>query len=586
MSFLKLVRYVFITLLLITIAQNTFAQNISPIIQPLGFTIQVWDAASVNAYLAKWDPNIILGVTDPFDTRFPVTEVQPTQPMYFVRVYTEPNSGPLGSFIVRASVVRGLTRQQIRDILALPVLPVKIDYVKVPGGRKYGLWTGIAGPIMSPGHEWGNGGGLQTKIIGQETNPNPPPDLPRWADYSRLPPESYMNVQVIGNKALSYSEVVKSGNAGKVAAYLDQHLPQPYSDMEMVYATLDYINADGPPELALALNQISPTVFDTYSTTLFRNDLLFERSLLEHPLGDPGPYNRNCFSSWLNLAGEEGNQSQATDRIGYYYQTAALMSGADCRIGPNFKVGAGAGYMRDHLGWNKSAGNAEINNGKIGVYASYGASDYFVNSALTAGYSWSTATRHMNFSGVGIAVLSQLVVDTLSVNRTATSNQYGGNVGFYINGGKNFQFNEWNILPTAQISYFYSEQDTFNESGAGDLNLRVQDFDAQTIRTQLALLLGKMFCTPQTGIIKTNVQLGWAHNFPLDNRVITASLPSLGGAFSVNGDHQETNELIASANIGTQVKKRFWIDAQYNAFFSHGFNSQALALIVKYYIDI
>lgn len=584
MAFLQDARVTLI-LLLLTMVPSAFAQNISPIVQPIGRVVQVWDGSSVNQYLAKWDPNIVPGVTDPFDTRFPVTEVQPSQPMYFVRVFTEPNSGPLGSFIVRASVIRGLTRQQIRDVLALPELPTKIDYVKVPGNAKYGLWTGIAGPIFSPGHEWGHGGGLQTKIIGQETNSNPPADLSRWADYSRLPANSYMNAQLIGEKALSYSEVVKIGNAGKVAAYLDRHLPQPYSDLEMVYSTLDFINADGPAELAVALASISPIYFDTYSTTLFRNDLLFERSLLEHPLGDPGPYTRNCYSSWINLSGEQGQQSQNSEQVGFYYQTGALVGGTDFHIAPSFKVGIGLGYLHDHLGWNLNAGNADINNVKAGIYLTYIESNYFFNSLLTAGYNWGLAQRNINFTGAGIAVLSQQVVDSLSVNRTATSNQNGGNVGLYFNGGKNFHFKGWLLMPTAQVSYFYSKQGEFNERGAGDLNLQVQNYEAQTIRIQLAALVGKQFCTPQKNIIRANVQLGWAHNFPFDSRTITASLPSLGGAFNVNGNNQETNELIASANIGTRVKKRFWVDAQYNAFFRQGFSSQAGSLILKYYLD-
>ncbi len=594
----RYIRIFFITNLLAIAITNAIAREPVVFVQPIGTIIQEWNPVVVNQYLAKWDSNIIPGVTDPFDTHYGVSEVQPTKAMYFVRAYTEPNSGPLGSFIVRASVVRGLTPQQIRNVLALPDIPTKIVYVKVPAGAQYGLWTGIAAPIMSPGHEWGFGGGEQTKIIGKETNPNPPADPARFANYSRLPADSYMNPALIGYKALSYSQSVSSGAAGKVAAYLDRHIPQPYSDMEDVYTTLDFINADGPPELAVALKQISPVNFDSYNTVLFRNELLFDNIVFEQTqaghrntnLKDPKfetsilQTNRKCFDSWLTIAGEQGEQTESSKRVGFSYQTGALIGGADCQILSNIKIGASAGYFRDHLGWNESAGSAEINNAKLGIYSNYSVSDYFFNSLLTGGFSWSSAQRNMNFSGNGVAVLSGLVVDTLSVEREAESNQTGQNVGLNFVGGKNFQFNEWNLMPSAQLTYFYSGINSFHESGAEDLDLKIQNLTAQTIRTQLGLLLGKQFCLKQ-GLLRTDFQLAWAHNFPVGNRVITSSLPSLGGQFNINGFKEQTNELLAYVNLTAKATKKFWIDTQYNADLSHGFNSQALSIVFKYYLD-
>lgn len=540
------------------------------IIQPIGTLIEEWDPALVNQYLAKWDPNIIPGVTDPFDTRYSVSEVQPSAPMYFVRVYTEPNSGPLGSFIVRASLVRGLTPEQIRDILALPELPQKIDHVKVPGLGKYALWTGIAGKIMSPGHEWGNGGGLQTKIIGKETDPSPPADPDRFADYSRLPPDSYMNAHYIGNYALSYRESVSNGNAGRVADYLDHHLPLPYSDMEDVYTTLDFVNEDGPNELAAALAQISPIVFDSYSTIAFRNGLLFHSLLFkrfEPPI-------QGC-SFWGTVAGEQGSQTAEEDRIGFYYQTGLIALGKDWRISPAVTMGTAAGYFRNHIGWN-SRGNADINHLQLGIYSTYSPSDYFFSSAATIGFNWSDASRVMNFSGDGIAVLSGLVVDTLGIHRAATSHQKGQDLGLYLTAGRNIPFNDWLVTPLAQIFYFYSGQDSFSENGAQDLNLNVGNFIAQTIRTELAMDLSKC---------NTTFHLGWGHNFPLDRRAITANFSALGGQFSVKGFNEQTNELLAGLYVSSHTHKHVWIDAQYKGNFSHGFNSQSLSLLIKYLLD-
>lgn len=580
-------------LILTLVAESVQAVTV---VQPIGTLVQEWDPALVNTYLEKWDTNIVPGVTDPFDTHYPVSEVQPTQVMYFVRLYTSPGS-PLGSFIVRPSVIRGLTPEQIRNVLALPSIPTNLVYVKMLPGAQYGIWTGVAGPINTPTYPWGQGGGEQTKIIGKETNASPPADPARFADYSRLPSDSYINPQSINVYALSYAQAVTGGNASKVAAYLDKHLPVAYSDLESVYTTLDFISADGPLELASALRQTSPINYDAYSIVEFRNDLLFEHILFEHVQNNKIPSGKTadskashssakgCFASWINVTGEQGEQTSAMDQVGFSYQTGLLAGGVDCEIYPQLNFGIGAGYLQDHVGWNSSAGNASIYNAKLGIYANYLIAEYFFKGAITNGFSWSSAQRHIDFSGVGLAALTGLVTDVLDVNRTAVSHPTGQNLGLYLMGGKKIKLNTWKLKPLAMLSYFYSRQGGFDETGANDINLSVEPFNAQTIRMQLAMVLDKVLNLKPDVLIETSLKLGWAHNFPLDHRTIRAGLVGLDGSFSVNGNSDETNELLAGAKISGMVNKKTRIAAQYYADLSHGFNSQTFLLLLNYYLD-
>jgi outer membrane autotransporter protein len=140
-------------------------------------------------------------------------------------------------------------------------------------------------------------------------------------------------------------------------------------------------------------------------------------------------------------------------------------------------------------------------------------------------------------------------------------------------------------MPTAQISYFYSGINGFNENSADDLDLHVQSYAAQTMRTQLAMILDRVFNLRQGAKINAGLLLGYAHNFPMDNRVITASLPALGGTFTVNGYKEQANEALIGATLSTKVRKKIVIDAQYNAVLSHAFNSQTVSLLFNYYLD-
>jgi uncharacterized protein with beta-barrel porin domain len=578
-----------------------------PIIQPIGSLIQNWNPTLVNQYLAKWDPNIIPGVTDPFDTHYAVSEIQPTQDLYFVRVYAGPSdNGAVGTYIVRSQFIRGLSSAQIKNALALPTLPNKIAYVKVPAGSQYGLWTGIAGPINTPAYPYGNGGGQQTKIIGKHVDPAPPADPANFANYTYVPVIDYLNPEYLGASALSYAQTVKQGNAGKIAAYLDKFIPAPYSDMENVYTTLDFVNwMNNTAALTQSLNQISPEHYGAIPTVAFRDDLFLNNILLNHSQGASQNINMRyittknkithsglCKNTWGNISGEQGEQSMSANRIGFTYQTAAATTGIDCEIKPNFRMGIGAAYIGSNINWSAATGSAQMNMAEVGIYSGYFASDYFIKSALTTGYDWISAERNIQITGIGYGlqfVNGQAVVngpsDYLNINRTANSSQSGENVGLQFLAGKNIEYVHWNLLPTAKISYFYSEQNAFNEKGADSLNLHINNNSAQTLRTELAILLGKDITLKKDFIINSNIQLGWAHNAPIGGRKLTANLTALGGSFTVDGYHDQTNSLLASLGFTAKIDKRFWIDGRYNADLSHGFNEQMIGLLFRYTLD-
>lgn len=442
------------------------AESWQSLVQPIGTLVQVWDAdgsTGVNAYLAKWDSHIVPGITDPFDPGVKVTEIQPTQTMYFVRFYT--GTDPRGSWIMRAQFVRGLTPAQIRDIFALPEVPTGIVMVKVPPGAQYGLWTGIAGPIWSPGYYWGHGGGQQTKIIGFHNDPTAPADPARFASYDRLPGESYTNAQTIGDQALAYKRMVNSGGAGRVAAYLDRFIPAPYSDLEYVYTALDYLNWTdyGPAPLAAALNQISPERYGALSNLGLRTSLLFGNALLERSqslrlglAGAPGPQTlgeglgrlaqlayvcsftnprmaspgmmpsagaRGGFGFWARGVGEFGDQASLGGLTGFDYRTGGLVGGIDWQPRPEVILGFGAAYLGSDLNWNNDGGNANISNAKFGIYASYFTPRFFLDGVVSGGVNWTSAQRRLNFTGVGVSWVSGLPGDFLEINRSASSNQ-------------------------------------------------------------------------------------------------------------------------------------------------------------------
>jgi hypothetical protein len=83
------------------------------------------DAGAVNKIFGK----------APYNEAFDVIEGVTKNDTKFVRVHGENNK--LGSWMMDAREIKGLSPQQIKDKLALPELPTQISDTIVPSGTKY-----------------------------------------------------------------------------------------------------------------------------------------------------------------------------------------------------------------------------------------------------------------------------------------------------------------------------------------------------------------------------------------------------------------------------------------------------------------
>lgn len=150
---------------------------------------QVEDGADANAYICGSPPTLS------FVPAAPAAMVVTSEPTQYVRVYCPectPPSAPNRSFMAEPSIIRGLTLEQITDVLALPTLPSMITIVTVPVGTCMLIAKGAA--IEG----WGRGGTAQAYAAGT-------PSSSHCAGLQFLPEEDYINQQAIGAFALLYA---------------------------------------------------------------------------------------------------------------------------------------------------------------------------------------------------------------------------------------------------------------------------------------------------------------------------------------------------------------------------------------------
>lgn len=532
-------------LLLITLkafSPSTVAAQVSPVppglVLPIGTTIGIWESGatdlttpnSVNRILGfKYGIFSTDGAYAPYYASFPpnqgIPEIMPSQTLYFVRFYT--GNDPLGPWVMLADQVRGLTPQQIQNLFALPAVPTMICIVVVPA-NVVPLWTGIAGPIAQYN---ATGGGQQSFIMSrlQQYRYNLPNDYRTNTDYTEvenenwpyLPAANYLHGQPVGAQALLYQPTVGGGNAGRVATYLDQFNPPPYSDIANVYTLLDYLNyvGYGPGPLRAAMQQISPERYDALPILGLRADLLFGdalmqrdqalrlglgvinaksgaawpeafgqlaqlvsvssfgESLLISPAMSQSSVSQQGIGVWARGVGEFGNQGGSSDLTGFSYSTGGVVGGVDWQPRRDVILGFGAAYLGTSFNWDQSGGNGNISYAKFGLYGSYFTPRWFVDGVFSGGVNWAGATRN-------ILIVSDSSLMPM-VDRQATSSQTGHDLAFQWRSGVNFSLWNWCLTPMAGLAYFYLNQDPFTESGADSLNLSVQANEAQTLRSTL-----------------------------------------------------------------------------------------------------
>ena len=123
---------------------------------------QIKDVKTISATEAN-KPHIASGWNPPYDSSAQVRQFTTTSMIegQFVRVYAEGVNNPQGSFLVRASEIRGMTPVQIQQHLALPTVPTHIVDVTIPPGTR--MQTGKVAP--QPDFGALNKGGTQYELL-------------------------------------------------------------------------------------------------------------------------------------------------------------------------------------------------------------------------------------------------------------------------------------------------------------------------------------------------------------------------------------------------------------------------------------
>jgi outer membrane autotransporter protein len=104
------------------------------------------------------------------------------------------------------------------------------------------------------------------------------------------------------------------------------------------------------------------------------------------------PTQQNRLGVWVTGIGEFTNVDSTSDAPGYDLQTGGITLGLDYRVCPNFAIGLTAGYAHTNADL-ANGGDIDVNGGKFGLYTTVFGSGFYLDTAVTGGFSGYNSQR-------------------------------------------------------------------------------------------------------------------------------------------------------------------------------------------------
>jgi hypothetical protein len=253
-----------------------------------------------------------------------------------------------------------------------------------------------------------------------------------------------------------------------------------------------------------------------------------------------------------------GDKDDTSASDGYDFQTTGVTVGADYRLTNAFAFGGAFGYSYYDVDFDNTASspNGQDLNSDNYAFSLFGTYTFdfglFTDVIGTLGWADFDSKRKIFIPNNNVGN----VFNGNDIARTAKGNfdafQYGiaGRVGYDYTPA---QVEGLTVTPIAGIEYIRAEFDGFSESGANGLDLKFDDFNADSLTSNLGLEATYSISTG-IGIITPGINGRWVHEFADESGpdVVYANDPTGLSEFTITSDDITRNYGVLGASVATQ----------------------------------
>lgn len=264
----------------------------------------------------------------------------------------------------------------------------------------------------------------------------------------------------------------------------------------------------------------------------FRNDQIKNGNVSGVAAGD----NASGIRVWAQPFVGKFDQDTSEGIDGYEVKSRGVFVGADTTLDNALTIGGGFGYGRANIDGKDGSSNntTDVDTFQLSAYANYNLpSNFFVQGVLGISKNSIDNKRSIDF-----------------ISRTATSDYDAWQYNVSLKGGKDFKIDQFTLSPAVTFNHTRLYTDSYTETGAGALNLNVDD--ANTNSTQSGLQLKAAYDIPvEGGTLVPQARIGWSHDFSKASSS-TSTLQGGGSAFDTEG--REVDNTIMTYGLGVDYK--------------------------------
>lgn len=199
-------------------------------------------------------------------------------------------------------------------------------------------------------------------------------------------------------------------------------------------------------------------------------------------------------------------RDQTLQEDGFTLQTQGMTIGADYRFNETLVAGGAMGFASSDVDITNNAGNMDVNGINFAGYATYYISQktYF-DGILSYNRHRYDSTRNIRF-----------VLNNNPVDAQAKSKPDGRLLALSIGAGHEFYVKRgWVTSAKGRLDYASSIIGAYDETGAGGLNLSIEEQQSDSLVSSLGLQMSYAHST-HWGVLVPQLNMGWQHQFKGD----------------------------------------------------------------------
>jgi outer membrane autotransporter protein len=274
------------------------------------------------------------------------------------------------------------------------------------------------------------------------------------------------------------------------------------------------------------------------------------------------------YGLWLDGFGQWGDQDEDDGFVGFDYRMLGTALGFDYMLSDKLIAGVSVDYAYTDIDLDANQEDESIRSTGGSVYGSYFNESAYIEAILSYAKQRFDNDRHVVIG---------------SMQRTAESDHNGDAFSTFFGGGYNFPLNNWAVGPFASLQYTYLDEESFQESGAGGLNLRIDSRETESLVSELGVRVARKLLETDCWRLIPEISAAWNYDFDIDDRDITASFAgSPGTSFTIEGQDIENSGATFSAGLRLMHKGGLMTSLEYNAEFREDYSAHGLIGEVQY----